>query len=252
MDEPEVRTLADAEAVAGAGAERFVEICRDAIARRERASVALSGGSTPRLLFRRLAQRPLRDELDWSRVEFFWGDERAVPADHEESNYRMAREELLEKLASPPQRIHRMPAERPDLDRAARDYQAELARVFGVPERGQPPAFDLVLLGLGADAHTASLFPATDALDERERWVVANHVPKLAADRLTLTPVVLNRAAHVLFLVVGRDKASAVAEVLEGPRDPKRLPAQLVRPESGALTWLLDEAAASGLRRGAR
>src|SRR5205807_8375702 len=188
-------------------------------AARGRFTVALSGGPTPRRLFQILAEVPFRDQVDWDKVEFFWGDERSAPPDHKDSNYRMASEALLQRIPVPITRIHRMQAERADRDVAAREYQAELARVFGVAADGEPPVFDLVLLGMGPDAHTASLFPGTTALKETTRWVVPNYVPKFSTYRLTMTPRILNRAAQVMFLVAGPDKAAPLAEVLEGPSD---------------------------------
>ncbi len=249
MDEPSIRTLADPEEVSRTAAEEFVRIGREAIQVRGRFIVALSGGSTPRRLYELLSRPPFRGQLQWPLVEFFWGDERTVPPDHPDSNFRMAREAMLAKLDLSDSRVHRIEADRPDCTEAARDYQAEIARICGVSAEGKPPRLDLVLLGMGPDAHTASLFPSTEALKEKERWVVANFVPKLAGDRLTLTPVILNRAANVIFLVAGDDKADALAAVLEGPPDPDRVPSQLIRPESGKLLWLVDRSAASRLER---
>src|SRR5262249_5021609 len=162
-----------------------------ATAARGRFTVALAGGSTPRRLYQMLAEAPIRDQVDWSRVEVFWGDERAVPPDHADSNFRMASAALLSKVAIPPANLHRMQAERPDLDAAAREYQGEIARVFSVPPDGEPPCLDLVLLGMGPDGHTASLFPHTEALKEARRWVVPNYVPKMAAFRMTQTGPIL-------------------------------------------------------------
>ncbi|MCI0458600.1 MAG: 6-phosphogluconolactonase, partial [Gemmataceae bacterium] len=214
MSSPIIRQVADAEHVSRTAAEEFVRLAREAMAARGRFTVALSGGSTPRRLFQILAEAPFHDQVDWTKVEFFWGDERSVPPDHKDSNYRMASEALLQKIPAPTARIHRMQAERADRDVAAREYQAEIARVFGVSPDGEPPVFDLVLLGMGPDAHTASLFPATTALKETTRWVVPNYVPKFSTYRLTMTPRILNRAAQVMFLVAGPDKAAPLAEVL--------------------------------------
>lgn len=244
---PRLTRLANAEAVCRTAAEEFARLAKNALAVRERFRVALSGGSTPKHLYGLLSKPPFSREVPWHQVEFFWGDERAVPPDHPDSNYRMASEALLTKLAIPGAHIHRMPAERPDQDAAARDYQVEIARVFGASPDGDPPAFDLVLLGMGADGHTASLFPDTEALKEAVRWVVANYVPKLASHRLTLTARILNNAACVLFLISGQDKAEALAQVLEGPADPERFPAQLIHPSSGRIMWLVDAGAASKL-----
>lgn len=249
MFTPIVRQMGDAEQVSRAAAEEFVRLARSAIVARGRFTVTLSGGSTPRRLYELLAEAPFRGRVDWPNLEFFWGDERAVPPDHKDSNFRMTHEVLLRRIEISDAQVHRLQAEREDRDAAARDYEAEIARVFGVPGGTEPPAFDLVLLGMGPDGHTASLFPHTSALKETARWVVANHVPKLASYRLTLTPVILNRAACVMFLVAGDDKAAVLGEVLGGKHDPERLPSQLISPVAGRLLWLIDRAAASRLRR---
>ncbi|MGH7222247.1 MAG: 6-phosphogluconolactonase, partial [Gemmataceae bacterium] len=189
---------------------------------------------------------PFRDQIDWGRVEFFWGDERCVPPDHAESNYRMAREAMLEHLPVPAEHVHRIEAERDDRDATARDYETVLASIFGIRSGGEPPALDLILLGMGPDGHTASLFPHTGALSERQRWVAPNRVPQLNTQRVTLTRPILNRGREVLFLVAGADKAERLAEVLAGPADPKRLPSQSIQP-SGQLVWFVDGAAAARL-----
>ena len=260
----EVVRVADAEAVSRAAAEEWVRCARAAVAARGGFTVALSGGSTPRRMFQVLAGPPLREQVDWAHLDIFWGDERAVPPDHPDSNYGMAHAALLSKVPIPPARVHRMFAERDDRDAAARDYAAEIARVFGVPPpgeaaaaggappEGEPPAFDLVLLGMGPDGHTASLFPHTEALRETRRWVVRNYVPKFSANRLTLTAPILNRGTTILFLVAGADKAAVLQEVLEGPPDPERLPSQLIRPAAGRLVWLVDRPAAARLTEGGR
>ncbi len=241
-------TLPDADAVSHAAAEDFVDLARETIRQRGRFSVALAGGSTPRRLYQLLAELPHRERVAWERLEFFWGDERAVPPDHPDSNYRMADAALLSKLDLPAGTVHRIRAEEPDGEQAARDYENEIRRVLGATPNGSPPVFDLILLGMGADGHTASLFPYTKAPWERRRWVVSHFVPKLNADRFTLTPPILNRAREVRILVSGVDKAPVLRAVLEGPRDPERLPVQLVQPDKGRLIWLVDEAAASELR----
>ncbi len=242
-----VRRCADVHEVSRAAATEFVRLAQASIAARGRFVVALGGGSTPKLLYQLLAADPYRGQVDWARVEFFWGDERAVPPEHADSNYGMAKNALLDTLALPAAQIHRMEAERADRDAAAHDYQTELAHICNVVGAGEPPALDLVLLGMGADGHTASMFPHTAALKETKRWVVANHVPKLNADRLTMTGPLLNRAANVLFLVAGADKAPVLVEVLEGPPDHDRLPSQMIQPTQGSLTWLVDQAAAARL-----
>ena len=242
-----IRRFPDAEAVSRAAGQDLVELARAAIAERGRFCVALSGGSTPRRMYEILGEAPRWARIDWRRVEFFWGDERAVPPDHPDSNYGVAATVLLRKLDVPAERIHRIRGELPDVDEAAALYQDELARVFATPVEGLPPIFDLILLGMGADGHTASLFPYSQALTERRRWVVGNTVPKLGQSRVTMTFPILNRAAEVRLLVTGADKTGALKEALAGPREPERLPVQAVVPESGRLVWLVDRAAAAGL-----
>jgi 6-phosphogluconolactonase len=246
MAEPliDLRVFADGAALAHAAAEEFTHRAEEAIRARGRFSVALSGGSTPRRLFALLADpaEPFRDRIDWRGVHLFWGDERHVPPDHPESNFRMAREALLDRIEIPAENVHRPRGEEPDAARAAALYEDELRAFFH-----GAPRFDLVLLGLGADAHTASLFPGTGAVRERERWVVAPWVEKLETFRLTLTPAVLDRAAAVIFLVQGDEKADALRAVLAGERDPERFPAQVVELRDGEILWLVDRAAASGL-----
>ena len=237
---PQVIVQPSLEALSREAAARFQRLAADSIAAAGRFSVALSGGSTPRALYHLLGQSPLREAIDWPRVHLFWGDERFVPADHPDSNYRLAREAFISRVPIPAGNVHPVPTEGGDPEAAATQYEETLHRFFAPTLR-----FDLVLLGLGADGHTASLFPGSPALDEHDRLVVATHVPKLDAWRLTLTPPALRGARHAVFLVSGSDKAPVLREVLEGPYDPHRLPAQLVRPEKGELTWLVDEAAAS-------
>ena len=246
MPGPAVTVVDSPEGVARAAAERFVALAREAVAARGRFSVALSGGSTPRALFRILAGEPFRSQVPWDRIDVFWGDERCVPPTHTDSNYRMAKATLLDAVPIPTARVHRIEAERDDHPAAAADYEAELARALGGTPGDTPPALDLVLLGMGPDGHTASLFPGTTALGEQRRWVVSNWVAKFKTDRITLTYPILNRAAHVLFLVSGADKADVLREVLEGPAELERLPSQGIRPPAGA-AWLVDRAAAARL-----
>jgi 6-phosphogluconolactonase len=238
--EPQAVVQPSLEALSREAASRLQRLAAESIAAADRFSVALSGGSTPRTLYHLLGEPPLRETIDWPRVHLFWGDERFVPAGHPDSNYRLAREAFISKVPIPSGNVHPIPTESGDPETAAAQYEETLRRFCATP-----PRFDLILLGLGADGHTASLFPGSPALDEHDHLVVATHVPKLDAWRLTLTPPVLRGARHVVFLVSGSDKASILREVLEGPYDPHRLPAQLVRPEKGELTWLVDEAAAS-------
>jgi 6-phosphogluconolactonase len=244
-----IRIFADAEAMSKAVANTLVEHISASLQTRDVYSIALSGGATPRRLYSLLAGDPeLRGQIPWDRVHFFWGDERHVPRDHPESNYHMAFEAMLSRVPIPPDNIHRMRGEDPDADRAAGDYAREIRRFFGI-ESGQIPVFNCVLLGLGADGHTASLFPATSALAETERLVVANWVTKFQSYRITLTLPVFNKAAQVLFLVCGEDKAETLKAVLEGNRQSSRYPAQRIQPSDGELIWFLDRSAAGRLTR---
>lgn len=242
----DLRVFPDGAELARAAAEEFARRASEAIRSRARFSVALSGGSTPRDLFTLLADpmEPFRDRIEWRAVHFFWSDERHVPPDHHESNYRMARETLLDAVPVPAENVHRIRGEEPDAQRAAALYEEDLRAFFS-----GPPRFDLVLLGLGADAHTASLFPGTAAVRERERWVVAPWIEKLGAFRVTLTPVVFKHAAGLIFLVQGEEKAEALRAVLKGTIDADRWPAQAVCPQDGELLWFVDLAAASKLER---
>ena len=210
-------------------------------------TIALSGGATPAKLHVRLSGEPsLRDRLPWGDMHFFWGDERHVPPDDPQSNYRMARDTLLAAAPIPAQNIHRVLAEEPDAGLAAEKYERELSAFFNTAA-GKQPRFDCVLLGLGLDGHTASLFPGTKAVGEKKRLVVANWVEKLKTHRITLTAPVLNNAALIIFLISGQEKAGVLKEVLEGDYRPELLPAQLIRPVHGRLLWLVDQAAAGCL-----
>jgi 6-phosphogluconolactonase len=240
---PEIVRLTDAAAVYRASADVFAGAAADAVARSGRFSVALAGGSTPKAVYSLLAtDARLRTAVPWAETHVFWGDERCVPPDHGDSNYRMAREAMLSRVPVPPGQVHRVRGEEPDPAAAAAAYERELRTSFGT-DTGVP-RFDLVLLGLGPDGHTASLFPSTTALSERARLVVANRVEKLGAWRITLTFPVLNAARLVLFIVSGSDKAEAVRDVLQPRTDAPALPASLVRPVDGRLLWHLDDAAA--------
>jgi 6-phosphogluconolactonase len=235
------------EALFQAAASEFFLQAVTAVGTNGRFMVALSGGSTPRGMYELLATDPKwRAETPWDRIHFFWGDERHVPPDHADSNFRMADEALLSVAPIPAANIHRIYGEAASSADAASEYEDELREVFEVTE-GQLPRFDLVLLGLGAEGHTASLFPGTRALAENQRLVVSNWIGKLFADRITLTPPVLNNAACVVFIVSGEDKATALKAILEGPYEPDQLPAQLINPTNGRLVWLLDHAAANAL-----
>jgi 6-phosphogluconolactonase len=238
----------DLDTASAAAAEQLVGVVQAAVAARDECALALSGGTTPRTLYEMLAGEPYRSRIPWHRLLVFFGDERCVPPDDARSNYRLAWEALLGRVPIPPDRVHRMPADEADLDAAAAGYERTLRRLL--PRgRGGWPRFDWVLLGLGDNAHTASLFPGTPVVHEQRRAVVSAYIPELRANRMTLTPPVLNGAALVVFLVAGAGKADAVRRVLDGPWDPDAAPAQVVRPDDGELVWLLDAAAAS--RRGA-
>ncbi|MFY9559446.1 MAG: 6-phosphogluconolactonase [Terriglobales bacterium] len=225
-------------------AEEFVRMGRAAIAERGRFVVALSGGSTPRSLYSLLAKDYA--DFSWSRTFLFFGDERHVPPDHPDSNYRMVSEALLTKVPVPAGNVYRVPAENPDAAAAASAYEARLCSFFQL-QPGEFPRFDLILLGLGPDGHTASLFPDSEGLKEQSRLVIANWVEKFKTHRITFTFPVLNHATDVIFLVSGADKADMVRQVLEGKNTPP-FPAQQVQPE-GRLLWMLEEAAAATLRR---
>jgi 6-phosphogluconolactonase len=235
--DPEIKVVPDAAEVAREAAERVIAAARRAAVEGRTFSVALSGGSTPKALFELLASDAYKSRIDWPRVEVFFGDERTVPPDHKDSNYRMAREALLSKVSIPGDNVYRMAGER-DPNTAAKEYGQMLKEKFG------DGGMDLVLLGMGDDGHTASLFPETEALNETRHRCVANFVPKLNTWRLTLTAPFINRSGQILVLVSGASKAKRLQEVLEGPSDPRRLPIQLIRPTDGRLTWLADAPAA--------
>jgi 6-phosphogluconolactonase len=228
-------------------ANEWVRLAVRATEENARFSLALAGGSTPKRLYALLASESdggFRSQTPWDRMDFFWGDERHVPPAHPESNYRMAYETLLSKVPVAPQQIHRIRSENPDALQAARDYELTLNEHFGL-KPGLWPRFKLVLLGLGSDGHTASLFPGTSVLDESKCLVAAPWVERFKSYRVTLTAPVLNQAENVIFLVSGEDKAEAVRAVLQGDFRPQVFPAQLVQPASGELLWLVDRGAAS-------
>jgi len=240
---PNIEILPDSFLLANRAAQL---ICAQAISEKNLFTLALSGGSTPKHLYELLADTngSYREKLPWDRMHFFWSDERPVGPDHPDSNYRMANEAMLSRVAIPPCNIHRIPGEKPSTEEAADVYQTELRSFFGLVN-DQPPRLDLVLLGMGEDGHTASIFPGSEVLQEKRKLVAAPWVEKLHTQRITMTLPVLNSAAAVLFLVSGEDKAAMVNEVING--EPGRFPAQWVYPSNGSLTWLLDEAAGSKL-----
>jgi 6-phosphogluconolactonase len=244
---PEVRVYPDATALAEAAAEVLARTAARAVGETGRFHVALAGGSTPRAVYERIAADELsgRSKLPWASMEIFFGDERCVPPDHAESNFRMAREALLDRVPIPPENIHRIHGEL-EPKAAAQAYEAELKRVVPL-HHGGLPRLDLVLLGVGQDGHTASLFPGTPALEEKTRAVVANPAPRPGGWRVTLTLPALSGASNVLFLVLGAEKAPMLRRVLRTDTAGARFPAQRVRPTAGWLRWFLDEAAASEL-----
>lgn len=241
----EVRVLPDAEGLARDAADLFAHVAIEAVTLRGRMSVALSGGTTPRRMGELLAQPPDRDRVPWNRIDVFWGDERWVPLESPESNAGTAKRTFLDAVPIQDDHVHPFPTDGADPAAAAAAYAATLRKLLGEGEH--TPRFDLVLLGIGDDGHTASLFPETAALAERDALAVANHVPKLATTRLTLTVPVLAAGREVVFVVGGAAKAEALAAVLEGPETPERLPAQLIRPVDGRLLWLVDRDAAARL-----
>jgi len=241
----ELRKLATPQDLFQSAADEVIRAATEAVAQRGRFTIALSGGSTPRSMYTLIAANASAS-LPWDRMFFFWGDERHVPPDDPESNYRMARETLLSKVAIPPANVFRIPAENPDASAAAEAYEQTLRKFFAIAP-GEFPRFDLILLGIGPDGHTASLFPETEALQEKSRLVVANWVEKMQTSRITLTLPVLNAARSVAFLVSGIDKAPALREVLEGSAPGGMYPSKLVQPSAGNLIWFVDRAAASQL-----
>jgi 6-phosphogluconolactonase len=268
-----IQTFPTSEALADAVARHIVACAAEAIAANGRFTLALSGGSTPQAAYRRLAKTRLMRAGFWRLSHILWGDERCVPPDDPRSNYRMAREALLDSVPIPAEQIHRIKGEI-DPERAAAEYEQTLRSLLTChPERSEGSArgragdssdpslalrmtpaalrmtasLDLVLLGLGEDGHTASLFPGQPAVRETERWVLAVPAPTGDMWRVTLTPAILNQAKHVTFVVSGASKSQPLAQVIRGPFDPDLLPAQAIRPHEGRLTWMVDEAAAARL-----
>jgi 6-phosphogluconolactonase len=228
-----------------AAATRLEEQARVKAIEKKPFYVALSGGSTPKPLYQLLGSSTFAGRLRWKNIHFFQVDERCVPPDDPQSNYRMIRQTLLETTPLPPENFHRMAAERADRDQAASEYAEEMAGIVK-PAPLEFPRLDLVFLGMGPDGHTASLFPGSAGLEEHTKWVVPNFAPKLNSFRLTLTLPVLNAAARVIFLVAGADKAETLRQVMKGPQG--QFPAQFIQPTNGKVSWFLDEAAGAGIR----
>jgi 6-phosphogluconolactonase len=242
-ERPTVDVFPDVASLMTAAADRVVRAAGARIAAAGRFSIALSGGSTPKALYELLAEPRYAALIDWSKAHVFWGDERVVPPRSADSNYRMANEALLERVPIPANHVHRILAEQGG-DEAALSYEATLHTFF---EGSREASFDILLLGMGPDGHIASLFPGTEPVHENERWVRPNVSPVPPVERVTLTPAILNRSASVLLLVTGAEKAGRLAQILEGPFDPARLPAQVIRPPNGDVRWLVDRLAASKL-----
>jgi len=235
----------NAAALAQRTAQQFVEVVEQAASRQGRARIAISGGSTPKAAFQLLAdpKQPWLKRMPWDKLEIYWVDERTVPPDHPDSNYRMTREALLDHVPLEPEQVHRMEGElEPEV--AAARYESLLRNNFRL-EGAESPRFDLIALGMGDDGHTASLFPHTEAIHTLGRLVTANQVPQKDTWRITLTWPVINQGSSVFFLIGGQNKAELVREVFIGPRDPERLPSQLIWPSSGILTLILDKDAAA-------
>jgi 6-phosphogluconolactonase len=238
----DIRICEDAVALAQQTTDLFVRLAQESVAARGRFSVALAGGSTPKAAYVMLASAAYRDRVPWQHIHFFWGDERHVPPDHEDSNYHMAHEAMLSKVTVPAAHIYRITAEK-DAQQAADDYEATLRTAFQLTGDSLP-RFDLILLGMGPDGHTASLFPGTAAVHESKQLVAAPWVEKFNTFRITLTPPVLCNAAYVVFAAGGADKTETLQQVLQGPYQPALYPSQVVKPAQGTLLWLVDKAAA--------
>lgn len=245
LPQGEVRVYPNSEVLAEAAAGEFVRLARQAIAAQGRFAVALAGGSTPRAMYSKLAAW---ESVPWSRIHFFFGDERCVPPDHPDSNFGMANAALFSKIPIPADNLHRMEAELAGFAAATR-YQEELGSFFGLTP-GQFPCFDLILLGMGPDGHTASLFPGTAALEEARLAVTSNRVPQSDTDRITLTFPALNAARQIIFLVAGEGKTKVLGEVLGLPVPPARYPVQRVQSCNGRVLWMVDEAASVNIQDG--
>lgn len=241
--QPEIKVVSSSDELSRAGAAEFESAVRNAVQARGKFTVSLSGGSTPRGLYSRLAQAGRA--LPWNEIYLFWGDERHVPPDDKDSNYRMVRETLLSQAPIPAENVFRMHAEEKDAALVAQQYEQTLRQFFDL-KAGELPRFDLMLLGLGPDGHTASLFPGSKALNERSRLVVANWVEKFGHYRLTFTAPVINNAEEIIFLVSGEEKSAALQSVLYGDASAQQFPAKLVQPVNGRLLWLVDRTAMPG------
>jgi 6-phosphogluconolactonase len=248
----EIHILSDPAAIARRAAEEFVNAANAAVTAKGHFNVALSGGSTPKALNALLVSDPaFQSRVPWDKIDFFFGDERHVPPDDKDSNFRMTNESLFSKLTLRPEQIHRIKAENPDAEKAALEYQQALRAYFKLQD-GAYPRFDLVFFGMGEEGHTLSLFPGTKALHPGDRLVVSNWVGKFYTERITFTAPLANHAAQCIFMITRADKAPALKAVLEGPYEPEQLPAQLIQPVNGRGLWLIDKDAGSMLTKGIR
>ena len=246
----EVQILPDAAAIARRAAERIIESAAAAVKERGVFTISLAGGSTPKTLYTLLAtDSAFKSKMPWDKTQFFFGDERHVPPDDSESNFRMANESMLSKLSLKPEQVLRIKAEYDDAEKAAKEYEQTLRSSFKLSD-GQLPRFDVLLLGMGDEGHTLSLFPGTKALHDNGRLVMTNWVGKFFTTRITTTAPVASNSALVIFMITKADKALALKAVLEGPYEPEQLPSQLIQPKNGKLLWLLDTTAASKLAAG--
>jgi 6-phosphogluconolactonase len=250
--EREIRILPDGAAIARRAAQEFVQAAAAAVRAKGSFNVSLAGGSTPKALYSLLVNDPtLRSQVPWDKLHLFFGDERHVPPDHPDSNFRMATEAMISKSPVKPEQVMRIKGEHPDAENAALEYEKALREYFHLKD-GEYPRFDLLLAGMGNEGHTLSLFPGTKALHRDGRIVVSNWIGKLYTERITLTAPAACNAGEIIFMVTGADKACALKAVLEGPFEPEQLPAQLLQPKNGKLLWLVDAAAGGMLTIGTR
>ncbi len=239
MNNKNIRVYPNQHALSIAAADYIIKLARKMIGTKGYFSAALSGGGTPKPVYKVLASAEWRDKLDWEKVHLFWGDERCVPLDHSDSNYHMARQALFQYISIPAENIHPVPAEMDPIS-AASAYEKTLRGFF----KESWPHFDLVLLGMGKDGHTASLFPHSEGLNEEDRWFIANYAPVRETWRLTLTKNAINAAGRIVVLVSGDLKADMLYDVLEGAHKPDEKPIQLITPAGGKMIWIVDQAAA--------
>ena len=248
----EIHILDDVASIAKHAAQEILQSATSAVAQRGSFTLVLAGGSTPKTLYQLLVNdAALRAQLPWDKMVLLFGDERHVPPDHPDSNFRMATETMISKASLKPGQVLRIKGEYADTEKAAQEYEQTLRDSFKLRE-AELPRFDVVLLGMGNEGHTLSLFPGTKALHQERRLAVRNWIGKLYTERITMTAPVVNNAAQVIFMVTGADKALALKGVLEGPYEPEQLPSQLIQPRNGKLQWLVDTAAGGMLSTGIR